>query len=106
MSDSDCHGAPSVSQAIHEFDQMDFVVRTFPRLFRGKVPQFSYVSKGWRQLMLRLLTDIDTLLDDEHAARFTVLRIKAKFGSLRFYWSMDREATTVIPPLMLGWRAQ
>ena len=84
-----------IASAVPPFDRVQFIVHQYPRLFRGRAPEFSDISKGWLPLLTQMLTDIDRLLDDDHAARFRVKQIKGKFGSMRFYWALGDEQTTV-----------
>jgi hypothetical protein len=73
------------------------LIQSYPRLFKGAPPAVqSHLPAGWYARVDKLCADIDSLLDDEHAARFSVRQIKEKFGSLRFYYHLEQAEEDVI----------
>lgn len=75
--------------------EMDDLIDKYPRLFKGRAPRIpSHVLPGWAVLIDRLCADIDALLNDAQAAAFEVDQVKEKFGQLRFYFSLHRQADT------------
>lgn len=82
---------------MQQVDVISILVGRFPRLFRGEAPVvMSYVPAGWIDPVARLFEDIDAMLDDGQAKSFAVLQLKEKFASLRVYWQLGKEATTVL----------
>lgn len=76
---------------------IDALVVRFPRLFHHGQPRvWSDLPPGWTEIVERLFTDLDTLLDDAEAQRFEVIQIKEKFAGLRVYWSLGEEQTLVM----------
>lgn len=70
-------------------DKLEDLILAHPALFRGAPPVvMSHLPAGWYGLLDRLCSDIERLLDRE-TERFRVEQIKEKFGTLRFYWSLD-----------------
>ena len=87
MSDSDFPTDPKI----------DALVARFPRLFKGKHPRvWSDLPPGWTELANRLFVDLDAMLDDDAARRFSVIQIKEKFAGLRVYWQLGQEQTLVM----------
>jgi len=65
----------------------------FPYMFEGEHLSLS-IAKGWESLFEQLCEDIDALLGaDRHG--FYWVQLKEKFGSARFYWSMEGERQAV-----------
>ncbi len=82
---------------------LEQLIERYPRLFRGEPPHvYSHVPAGWMGPLTELLDSIDGRLDDVMAQRFRVGQIKEKFGSLRFYWSLDRQGGVVLDALGPG----
>lgn len=77
--------------------KIDALVVRFPRLFKGRHPRvWSDLPQGWVELTHRLFADLDTMLNDDEAARFEIVQIKEKFAGLRVYWSLGEEMTLVL----------
>jgi hypothetical protein len=73
------------------------LIQSYPRLFKGEPPAVhSHLPAGWYARVDKLCADIDSLLDDEHAKRFSVAQVKSKFGSLRFYYRFEQAERDVI----------
>lgn len=59
-----------------------------PGLFRGSLPQHSYLEAGWFDLLNHLCSDVEKVLGDQ-SAQFRIRQIKEKYGRLRIYWSLE-----------------
>ena len=95
-----CAVDQAVAQVPNAKDFIDLLVVRYPRLFRGHSPQFqSFVPGPWQSIVLGLFDDIDSLLDDEAAARFFVSQIRSKYGGLRVYcWLTPVDAGSTCEP--------
>ena len=68
------------------------LIDAHPHLFCGKAPAVhSYVTAGWYGLLDKLCRDLESLLGPESCAAFSVIQIKEKFGTLRFYYRFGEE---------------
>lgn len=67
----------------------------FPYMYEGENIGLS-ISRGWMLMFAKLCEDIDALLGADKQG-FHWIQIKEKFGSARFYWSMEggRQAVRV-----------
>ena len=65
------------------------LVARFPYMFAGNNIGLSFY-KGWFGLFAEMCEDVDAALgSDKRGFKFS--QIKEKFGSARFYWTMNRE---------------
>lgn len=72
-----------------EYGRVNALMSQYPRLFQRPAPSLEvWYPRGWEQLMQRLCTDLNGLLDDKQAARFRVDQVKEKYGTLRFYYAV------------------
>ena len=86
-----------MSEIEGEKDFIGGLVQRYPRLFHCKPPRvWSDCPVGWQSLLDRFFTDLDVMLDDEQAKGLRIEQIKEKFGGLRIYWRLGKQATTVI----------
>lgn len=68
------------------------MVGKYPRLFHGSTPRaHSDIQPGWKALVDGLCYRINGMLTEEKARLFAVKQIKEKLGTLRFYFSFDRD---------------
>lgn len=80
--------------------RFDILSITYPHLFiAGSLPYGLQVSNGWMNLLEILFSRIDTILEEAPAAKFEVLQIKEKFGTLRFYYRLDGASDAVATAL-------
>lgn len=59
----------------------------YPYMFNGQNIGIS-IARGWMPLFEQLCKDIDELLGDDKQG-FHFIQCKEKYGSARFYWSME-----------------
>lgn len=72
--------------------------REYPQLYKGNYISFD-LQPGWQEVLHNLSRSIVTLLANQPlvAAKFRVLQVKDKFGSLRFYYTPhDRHIQMVV----------
>jgi hypothetical protein len=67
-------------------DRLPTLVAAHPAVFRGENPG-QVLPAGWYKLVDQLVTELEQILGDE-IAKLKVHQIKAKFASLRFYYSL------------------
>lgn len=73
-------------------DRLDELVQQYPMLFSGKRPENSHLPAGWFDLVSRACAELQAPpITTEGSLK--VAQIKAKFGTLRWYF----EGSTVIP---------
>lgn len=69
------------------------MVNKYPRVFADFSDEvFSEIPEGWTVLVDQMCKQLDGILksmDPNHATVFTVMQIKEKFGSLRFYYHIE-----------------
>ena len=62
----------------------------YPRLFQGEPSLLDLgLPLGWFAIMDEALAQIDALLDDEQASKFSVDQVKEKFGVLRVHLGLQ-----------------
>ena len=62
----------------------------YPRLFQGEPSLLGLgLPLGWFAIMDEALAQIDALLDDEQASKFSVDQVKEKFGVLRVHLGLQ-----------------
>ena len=72
---------------------LDRLMAAHRKLFRGQRPVcWSDFPEGWFDLIHGVCCGIERMLSDEELARFEVLQIKQKLGSLRLYFRFDRDS--------------
>jgi len=72
---------------------LDRLIAAHSKLFRGERPVcWSEFPEGWFDLIHGVCCGIERMLSDEELARFEVLQIKQKLGSLRLYFRFDRDS--------------
>lgn len=66
------------------------LVAAHPLLFRGRFPSaMSVLPSGWYDIVDRLCSDIETVLESKGGFWIEVVQIKEKFGGLRFYYVLE-----------------
>lgn len=76
---------------------------TFPRLFpTGQLAWGFEVGDGWVPLIELLCARIDALLQTAPNASFTVMQVKEKFGTLRFYYLISNASDQVATAVQLA----
>lgn len=84
-------------------DHVQELMGRYPRLFSGANAALGvWYPLGWDGLMVRMCTALDALLSDPEAQRFRVEQVKEKFGTLRFYYSVDGRPKTTVDVVGLG----
>lgn len=63
------------------------LVQQFPRVFRGKAPEYSDVDPGWSSIAQTFFQRLDHLLG-ELGCTVEVWQVKEKWGELRIYLRM------------------
>ena len=63
------------------------LISRYPYMFEGENLGIS-IARGWMPLFEQLCMAIDNLLG-QHKSGFHFIQVKEKFGSARFYWSMN-----------------
>ncbi len=77
-------------------DKLEDLIAAHPKLFRGLPPAVpGHIPPGWHALVDELCSAIELLMAPE-PERIEVTEIKEKFGSLRFYCSVEGAADMFI----------
>lgn len=71
-------------------NKLTHLIETFPKIFKGEYPRSrSDIPPGWESLIHALCKEIESALTEDELRLFTVLQIKEKLGSLRFYFQSN-----------------
>ncbi|MGB3423951.1 MAG: hypothetical protein WBF84_17040 [Castellaniella sp.] len=69
--------------------RLEVLPNRYPHLFpKGSLTWGFEMGDGWSELIVALFAHIDAVLKDAPGARFEVVQVKEKFGSLRFYYHL------------------
>lgn len=82
------------------------LIAAHPAIFRSQEPRvWRHLPPGWYDILDRLCSGIEAVLGDE-IGRFRVEQIKEKYGTLRFYYSLDGRAKLSMDITASGSRAR
>lgn len=87
-------------------DNVARLASAHPGIFAAGIPPFSDLPIGWYGIVDELCETIERELGPEVCARLVIRQIKEKFGTLRFYWSLDAIGDVHLDVVALGGAVQ